>query len=367
MLTVEVRRRPGTGAEMHRVASGSATVGASSGNEIVVRARGVYGRHVRLFERDGGYHLDLFKGIETVQVNGRDFFGGQITVGDRITIGEATITVVEASSPARAVSLEAGATDAEPAALPASTGTPIPVTPGLPVTEVEYRGLRLAAYRFCRDAGTPEDLATELTDFLDRELPPSEWAVGEFTAASGFRPVASTFRENPMLPPRMLQDLRSGERLTRAETVHGVLMLIVEPAREGAGCAGILVRETPRLAARAVLFLEELVQVAGLAFSGMGARTPQEMERPAEAPPAPAARETESTLAETVLRQTDDLKKIVETVEREVIDRAMRRVEGNQSRGAQILNISRGSLIAKLKEFGIPDYRYLRRERGRRG
>jgi len=57
---------------------------------------------------------------------------------------------------------------------------------------------------------------------------------------------------------------------------------------------------------------------------------------------------------------------IVETVEREVIDRAMRRVEGNQSRGAQVLNISRGSLIAKLKEFGIPDYRYLRRERSRR-
>ena len=102
MLTVEVRRRPGTGAEMHRVTSGSATVGASSGNEIVVRARGVYGRHVRLFERDGAYHLDLFKGIETVQVNGRDFFGGQITVGDRITIGEATITVVEASTAARA-------------------------------------------------------------------------------------------------------------------------------------------------------------------------------------------------------------------------------------------------------------------------
>jgi transcriptional regulator with PAS, ATPase and Fis domain len=65
-----------------------------------------------------------------------------------------------------------------------------------------------------------------------------------------------------------------------------------------------------------------------------------------------------------MLRQTDDLKKIVETVEREVIDRAMRRVEGNQSRGAQILNISRGSLIAKLKEFAIPDYRYMRRERG---
>jgi hypothetical protein len=368
MLTVEVRRRPGTGAEMHRVASGSATVGASSGNEIVVRARGVYGRHVRLFERDGGYHLDLFKGIETVQVNGRDFFGGQITVGDRITIGEATITVVEASSASRQAASVASIAEIEiPAPAPAPAGTPVPVTSGLPVTEVEYRGLRLAAYRICRDAATPEDLATELTDFLDRDLPPSEWAVGEFSAGAGFRPLASTFRENPMLPPRMLQDLRSGERLARAETVSGVLTLIVEPDRNGAGCAGILVREAPRLAARAVLFLEELVQVAGLAFAGMGGRA-EEMERPApESPAPPSARETESSLAETVLRQTDDLKKIVETVEREVIDRAMRRVEGNQSRGAQILNISRGSLIAKLKEFGIPDYRYLRRERGRRG
>src|SRR5262245_49317778 len=364
MLTVEVRRRPGTGAEMHRVASGSATVGASSGNEIVVRARGVYGRHVRLFERDGGYHLDLFKGIETVQVNGRDFFGGEITVGDRITIGEATLTVVEASS-ARPQTDTLAPDAGVPA--PAPAGTPVPVTSGLPVTEVEDRTLRLSAYRLCRDAATAEDLATGLSDFLDRELPPSEWAVGEFSASAGFRPVASTFRENPMLPPRMLQDLRSGERLTRAETVSGVLTLIVEPAREGAGCAGILVRESPRLAARTVLFLEELVQVAGLAFAGMGGRAPVEPERPAEAAPAPAPRETESSLAETVLRQTDDLKKIVETVEREVIDRAMRRVEGNQSRGAQVLNISRGSLIAKLKEFSIPDYRYLRRERGRRG
>src|SRR5262245_16881729 len=187
MLTVEVRRRPGTGAEMHRVAGGSATVGASSGNEIVVRARGVYGRHVRLFERDGGYHLDLFKGIETVQVNGRDFFGGQITVGDRITIGEATITVVEASMPARAVGgTEIPVTEGRaPTPAPAAGTSPAPAAaPGaasLPVTEVEYRSLRLTAYRFCREAETPEDLATQLTDFLDRELPPSEWAVGEFS------------------------------------------------------------------------------------------------------------------------------------------------------------------------------------------
>ncbi|MFY9551731.1 MAG: helix-turn-helix domain-containing protein [Thermoanaerobaculia bacterium] len=372
MLTLEVRRRPGTGAEMHRIASGSATVGASSGNEVVVRARGVYGRHVRLFERDGSYHLDLFKGIETVHVNGREFFGGAISVGDRITIGEATITVVEAGPAVR--STPVGELPQGDSATPPPSAAPSPASsaqgsssPTLPVTEVEYRGMRLAAYRLCRDARSTEDLATELTDFLDRELPPSEWAVGEFSPVAGFRPLASTFRENPMLPPRMIQDLRSGERLARAETVTGVLTLIVEPSTE-AGCVGILVRETPRLAARAVLFLEELAQVAGIAFSGMGVEPSGEQPaRQMMEAPVPAAPVPEPTLAEQVLRQTDDLKKIVETVEREVIDRAMRRVEGNQSRGAQVLNISRGSLIAKLKEFSIPDYRYLRRERGRRG
>jgi hypothetical protein len=362
MLTLEVRRRPGTSAEVHRITGGSATVGASSGNEVVVRARGVYGRHLRLFEREGGYHLDLFKGIETVQVNGRDFFGGAIAPGDRITIGEATITIVEAAPAMRATPMgefSEGDTATPPPA-------PTPSAPALPVTEVEYRGLRIAASRICRTSRSPEDLATELSDFLDRELPPSEWAVGEFSAIAGFRPLASTFRENPMLPPRMIQELRSGERLTRAETVTGTLTLIIEPPSD-AGCAGILVRESPRLAARAVLFLEELVQVAGIAFAGMGQQQNEPAVRQtmevAVAPPPPAA---ESTPAENVLRQTDDLKKIVETVEREVIDRAMRRVEGNQSRAAQILNISRGSLIAKLKEFAIPDYRYLRRERGRR-
>jgi hypothetical protein len=366
MLILEVRRRPGAGVEMHRVTNGSATVGASSGNEIVVRARGVYGRHLRLLEREGSYHLDLFRGIENVQVNGRDFSGGAVGPGDRITIGEATLTVVEAAPTARPT--PAGEIEAGDTAVPSpASGT------AAPLTEVEYRGLRLAAYRLCREARSTEDLATDLTDFLDRELPPSEWAVGEFSAIAGFRPLASTFRETPALPPRMIQDLRTGERLARAETVTGVMSLIIEPSRNGAGCAGILVRETPRLAARAVLFLEEVVQVAGIAFAGQGAdgdSTDASVRQTREVPvaPAPAAPPPpEPSAAENVLRQTDDLKRIVETVERDVIDRAMRRVEGNQSRGAQVLNISRGSLIAKLKEYGIPDYRYLRRERGRRG
>lgn len=60
---------------------------------------------------------------------------------------------------------------------------------------------------------------------------------------------------------------------------------------------------------------------------------------------------------------SDNLKQVVPRVEQILIDRVMRRVKGNQSKGARTLGISRGALIAKLKEYGVPDYRYLRRRR----
>ena len=58
---------------------------------------------------------------------------------------------------------------------------------------------------------------------------------------------------------------------------------------------------------------------------------------------------------------SDSLKVIVPRVERVVIDRVMRRLKGNQSKAARTLEISRGALIAKLKEYEVPDYRFLRR------
>jgi len=349
MLSLEVRKRAG-GAEVHRVNGSAVTVGASSGNEVVVRARGVAGRHVRISEGEDGYHLDLFKGVEAVDVNGRPFHDGPIPIsaGDRIKIGEATITVLSAG-PA-AAPREETVRVLEVTALP------------LPATEVEYRALRLAAYRLCRESRSAEELATELTDFLDRELPPSEWAAGEITPASGFRALASTFRERPALPPHLLEDIRSGERVVRSETVAGVLTLIAEPHR-GSGFVAILVREIPRLSARAVLFLEEIVALAALRLSEPFAKREEILQPPQEVEVSESLAAAELSPTEGVLRQTDDLKKIVETVEREVIDRAMRRAQGNQSRGSEMLNISRGSLIAKLKEYQIPDYRYLRRNK----
>ncbi len=351
MLSLEVRKRAG-GAEVHRINGSAVTVGASSGNEVVVRARGVAGRHVRICEREDGYHLDLFKGVEAVDVNGRSFHDGPIPIsaGDRIKIGEAMITVLSAS----------------PAAFPREEETVrvVEVTASpLPATEVEYRALRLAAYRLCRESCSAEELATNLTDFLDRELPPSEWAVGEISPALGFRALASTFRESPALPPRLLEEIRSGERVTRSETVAGVLTLVAEPDG-GSGFVAILARESPKLSARAILFLEEIVVLATLRLSAPFAnREEAAVPLAQDAEVAPPSAAVELSPAESVLRQTDDLKKIVETVEREVIDRALRRAQGNQSRGSQMLNISRGSLIAKLKEYQIPDYRYLRRNK----
>jgi hypothetical protein len=362
MMHLEVRKRTG-GAEVLRVGGGAVTVGASSGNEVVVRARGVAGRHLRILERDGAYFLDLFKGVDPISVNGHAFPGGAVAVGDRIAVGEAIITLISARPALRATPV--GELSVGDMALP-------PSTMAAPGTEIEYRSMRLEAYRLCRSAVEPEEAASKLVDFLDSQLAPSEWAVGLFSTGSGLKALASTFRETPAVPPRLYQEISAGEGVARSESVTGVLTLVVEPRLNGSPAAAILVRESPRLPARAILLLEELVQLAGLALRAAERERAPEAASPMPQPPQPAplplplpdqSLASDPEGAALVLRQTDDLKKIVETVEREVIDRAMRRVEGNQSRGAEILNISRGSLIAKLKEFSIPDYRYLRRER----
>jgi DNA-binding NtrC family response regulator len=69
--------------------------------------------------------------------------------------------------------------------------------------------------------------------------------------------------------------------------------------------------------------------------------------------------DTESVV--TSLVGSDDLKEVLPGIERMIIDRVMCRVQGNQSRAAKILNLSRGALISKIKDYEIPDYRTARR------
>jgi len=75
-----------------------------------------------------------------------------------------------------------------------------------------------------------------------------------------------------------------------------------------------------------------------------------------------AGDETEGIDAAAVLGE-DDLKVVIPAVERLLIDRVLRRSLGNQSKAARELNLSRGALIAKIKEYEIPDYRSLRRSK----
>jgi DNA-binding NtrC family response regulator len=78
---------------------------------------------------------------------------------------------------------------------------------------------------------------------------------------------------------------------------------------------------------------------------------------------ASAADETGLIADPTEMLGQDDLKVVIPAVERMLIDRVLRRSMGNQSRAARELNLSRGALIAKIKDYEIPDYRSLRRNR----
>jgi DNA-binding NtrC family response regulator len=61
--------------------------------------------------------------------------------------------------------------------------------------------------------------------------------------------------------------------------------------------------------------------------------------------------------------EIDDLKRVIPEIEKMIIDRVLRQVKGNQSQAARTLNLSRGALISKIKEYEIPDYRALRKKR----
>jgi hypothetical protein len=197
---------------------------------------------------ESGHHsLGLHRG-RLLQRGRQVFQGGPISPGDRITIGEATITITPVrgprQTPVQEVRVGETVTLAPPAAPLPSTGSNGPASAAPPATEVEYRTLRLSVYRLCRESHSAEQFATALVDFLDREFPPSEWAVGELSDTNGFRPLASTFLDGRRF--RRAFSRTSRKQVVRSETVAGVLTLVVEPPRGAGFSLAILVRENPR-------------------------------------------------------------------------------------------------------------------------
>jgi DNA-binding NtrC family response regulator len=83
---------------------------------------------------------------------------------------------------------------------------------------------------------------------------------------------------------------------------------------------------------------------------------------PRRASSAAAGSADEAVQVYELLGKVDDLKAVIPGVERLIIDRVLQRVKGNQSRAARALNLSRGALIAKIRDYEIPDYRTLRKK-----
>jgi DNA-binding NtrC family response regulator/pSer/pThr/pTyr-binding forkhead associated (FHA) protein len=112
-------------------------------------------------------------------------------------------------------------------------------------------------------------------------------------------------------------------------------------------------------------FQGEMAELVGEVNRLVAATPDGEMVRCDQLGPG-AATVASSNLAPELLTvlSSDNLKEAIPRIEQIVIDRVMRRVKGNQSKAARTLGISRGALIAKLKEYGVPDYRFLRRRRG---
>jgi len=125
--------------------------------------------------------------------------------------------------------------------------------------------------------------------------------------------------------------------------------------------------------------LETLDSLLGYSFEGQTAELLTELRRLVSATPEgelvrgslrrslvppgeQAGHEGDPIDAAAVLGE-DDLKVVIPAVERLLIDRVLRRSVGNQSKAARELNLSRGALIAKIKEYEIPDYRSLRRSK----
>src|SRR5512140_3325628 len=100
MLSFEIRK-PGGESEVRKVHRDVIHIGASSGNDLVVRARGVLGRHARISVSGEELRLDVLgtaPGSE-VTLNGSVIKSAALSSGDRIQMGEATITLLNGPAP----------------------------------------------------------------------------------------------------------------------------------------------------------------------------------------------------------------------------------------------------------------------------
>jgi DNA-binding NtrC family response regulator len=302
MLSLEVRKKSGDG-EVRRLDASSITIGASSGNQVVVRARGVAGRHFRILEKEGSYYLDVFKGVEPVYLNGRETTSGPIGIGDRIVVGEATLTLLNGRPGTRHTPYDTN----EQAAVVAGTAVADGNSNAAPLSEAEYRGLRLEAYRLLKRAPDSAAVLSTLLRFFADEIGPEEWASGWLEDGAEWVPVVSTFRgDRPALGERLLEQCRSAVGPIRFDAGSLPLIVFVAPARPADRRLLLVARETLRLPPRATTFVEEVVQMADLALSS----SPAAPSGPSETAPVGSVDETLVVASDIMRRLAMDLPRL---------------------------------------------------------
>ena len=149
MLTLEVRRRPGTGAEMHRI---------TGGKRDRRRLLGQRSRRPRARRLRAPRAAVRARRRATTSISSRASRPSRSTAASSSAARSPRETASRSARrrsrssrrPRRRARRPVGELPEGDARIAASRARP--AAPGCPVTEVEYRGLRLSAYRLCRQA-----------------------------------------------------------------------------------------------------------------------------------------------------------------------------------------------------------------------
>ena len=237
MLSFEVRK-PGGESEVRKVHRDVIHLGASSGNDLVVRARGVLGRHARISVVGEELRLDVLGTApgSDVYLNGAIVRTAALASGDRIQIGEATITLLNgpAPNPNRISAPPPRGRDALSVAA-AALAPPPPVPP--PPAAARTPEPKSRTYEPAHAARPMENRPTSLS------------AAQGFRLADVWGELFGRLRASASLDER-LQEVAS--YLSSSTPVHSVAFLSVAESSVGEAVAAIWKGTLPRLTRRSV-------------------------------------------------------------------------------------------------------------------
>lgn len=402
MIVIQWIRRPGEG-ETYRFDRSPVSIGLSPRNDLVLEGRGLLRKHLTV-ERlaDGSFLLTSMSSRDAAVVNGEKVLRGAVRAGDRVQVGSVHLLFLgdgrpvtetppafeSKAAPPRKRSTgpvnpkpdaDEGASRSSLTILPAEpdgavTPPAVAERPARAAAAPRRRGRRPVELAEIAAGGPAGQLRRQLHEQLRRRATPLEM-IG---------PVFSLLRERFRNVSFLLfaRDEEGVPRLFAAsETARGFVFSRKALAAMEENPHPMATREGDRttayfplvgnrgvvrgwLAARGTVgeterqILEETAFLLALRLPSfqVDASTAKGEPRPLAGGP-PVFDEETGALTEEI----DDLKILAEGVERKVIDRVLRRVRGNQSKAAEILNISRGSLIAKIRQYSIPDHRSIRR------